>query len=128
MGGSTDSIMEPAPTFTIVSRVPGPGREGVPSSASLVITFSDDVDPATVAQGVISANGSTFGTLEVRATSLIFTPTGGWVPGTSYAIALSPDIAGLNGTHLGPVAVWGFKTAGVPPVIDTVQLARARPR
>lgn len=128
MGGSTDSIMAPRPTFSIVSRSPGPGREGVPTTASLVIQFNTDIDPASVTQGAIAANGSTAGTLAVKGATLTFTPVGGWTPGTGIAIAISPDITGLNGVALGPVAVWGFKAAGVPPVIDTVQLVRARPR
>ena len=128
MGGSTDSILAPRPTFSIVSRAPGPGREGVPTSASLVIQFNTDVDPVSVGPGSISANGSTYGTLEVKGAALTFTPVGGWTPGTSVAIAISPDITGINGVALGPVAVWGFKVAGDPPVLDTVQLVRARPR
>ncbi|HET7042699.1 MAG TPA: Ig-like domain-containing protein [Gemmatimonadales bacterium] len=128
MGGSTDSIVAPPPTFTIRSRTPGPGREGVPTSVALVITFSADIDPATVAQGSVTANGASAGTLEVKGPNLTFTPAGGWPPGSSVAIALSPQIAGLNGVAVGPIALWGFKTAGVPPVGDTVQLAPPRPR
>lgn len=128
MGGSTASIVEPPPTFQVVSRTPGPGREGVATTIPLVITFDGDIDPATVDVGVVTANGLSFGTLTVKGSTLTFAPTGGWTPGTPYAIAISPDITGRNGVALGPVPVWGFKTAGVPPVQDTILLVRARPR
>ena len=129
MGGSADSILAPRPTFSIVSRAPGPGREGVPTSASLVIQFNTDIDPASVSEGAIAANGSTYGTLEVKGATLTFTPVGGWTPGTGIAIAISPDITGINGVALGPVSVWGFKVAGDPPAPpDTVLMVRARPR
>lgn len=128
LGGSADSIVAPPPTFTIVSRSPGAGREGVPLTAAIVVTFSENVDPATVEQGVISANGLTYGTLEVSGNTLKFAPVGGWVPGTAYGIALSPHLAGVSHVALGPVPVWGFKTTGTPPVHDTVLVARERPR
>ena len=44
-----------------------------------------------------------------------FTPVGPLTPGIPYAVALSPDIRGMNGRALGPVPIWGFKTAGTPP-------------
>jgi hypothetical protein len=94
----------------------------------VIVSFNEDIDPATVQQGSISANGVTYGTLTVQGQSLKFTPVGGWIPGTAYAITLSPEIAGSSGTRLGPTAVWGFKTAGDPPVPDTILAARARPR
>ena len=128
MGGSTDSILAPRPTFSIVSRTPGPGREGVPTTATLVIQFNTDIDPTSVAQGSIAANGSTFGDLAVKGATLTFAPVGGWTPGTGIAIAISPDIRGINGVALGPIAVWGFKVEGVPPQPDTVLAVRARPR
>lgn len=128
MGGSTASIVEPPPTFKVVSRSPGPGREGVPTSVPLAVTFDGEIDPSTVKPGVITANGSSFGTLTVQGSTLTFAPTGGWTAGTPYAIAISPAIMGRNGVALGPVPVWGFKTAGTPPIIDTVQLVRSRPR
>ena len=128
MGGSTASIVEPPPTFRVVSRTPGPGREGVPTSVPLAVTFDGEIDPASVDVGAITANGSSFGTLAVQGSTLTFVPTGGWTPGTPYAIAISPGITGRNGVPLGPVPVWGFKTAGVRPVVDTILQVRARPR
>ena len=44
------------------------------------------------------------------------------------SIALNPELRGTSGIRLGPVPVWGFKTAGEPPVPDTVLAVRARPR
>lgn len=128
MGGSTDSVTPPEPTFVITGRAPNPGRAGVPLSASVLVSFSENIDPATVQQGAVSANGLTYGTLTVEGQSLKFTPVGGWTPGTAYAISLSPAIAGSSGIPLGSTATWGFKTAGDPPVPDTILAARARPR
>ena len=126
--GSVESIVAPPPEFGIASRAPSPGREGVPLTNAVVVTFTDVIDPASVTPGAISANGKTSGTLQVDGATLKFTPAGGWVPGTAYAIALNPELRGTSGIRLGPVPVWGFKTAGEPPVPDTVLAVRARPR
>lgn len=128
LGGSAESRLGPPPTFEVISRSPGPGREGVPLSVSVTIVFNVNIDPASIQQGVVSANGATTGTLAVNGNVLDFTPSGGWIPGSSYAIALSPEIRGSNGAALGPYAVWGFKTEGVaPPTPDTLRLVRPRP-
>jgi|ERR1041385_4422781 hypothetical protein len=128
LGGSTASIVAPPVDFAIVGRSPAPGREGVPLSASVVITFTKALDPAAAQPGIISANGVTYGTIEISGTMLKFTPVGGWIPGTAYAIALSPDLPSVSGDKIGPVATWGFKTTGDPPVHDTVLAVRSRPR
>lgn len=126
LGGSAEAGLGPTPTFTVLSRSPGAGREGVPLSVSVTIVFNVNIDPSSIHQGVVSANGATAGSLSVTGNVLDFTPAGGWTPGSSYAIALSPEIRGSNGVPLGSYAVWGFKTEGVAPTDDTLQLVRSR--
>lgn len=127
-GGSVESIVAPPADFVVAHRTPAPGRAGVPLTNPVVVTFTANIDPSTVSSGAVSANGRSFGTIELAGSTLTFTPSGGWLPGTTYAITLSPDIRSTDGIVLGPVASWGFKTAGIPPEPDTVLAVRARPR
>ena len=115
MGGSAELGEEAPASFAVVGRVPQGGAAGVPLTASIEVTFTSNVDPASVGLGVLALNGSRFGSFTVQGPRLTFTPAGPLSPGTPYAVTLSPDIRGTNGHVLGPVPVWGFKTAGTPP-------------
>ena len=116
------------PEFTIAARSPAPGRSGVPLTVSVVVTFSTMIDPSSVQLGQVSLNGSTHGTLTVDGSTLRFTPVGSLTPGTTYTVAVSPDVHGANRVPVGPNPTWGFKTTGVTPPIDTILAIGPRPR
>lgn len=129
MGGSEDLGNGTPGDFTIAARAPGGGSAGIPVTTTVVVTFSSTIDAASVTTGVLTLNNASFGTLTVEGSKLTFTPSSQLNPGSIYSVALSPDIRGVNGVHLGTVSPWGFKTAGTPPPPpDTGAASPPRPR
>jgi Big-like domain-containing protein len=113
-------------TFMVVSRTPE--GLGVPVGADVVITFNGDIDAESVELGVVTLNGSGYGTLQVDGHKLTFIPPGDLTPGTIYTVSVSADLRGENGHLLGAYADWGFKTAGAPPPPDTLPPSGPGPR
>ena len=129
LGGSEELGGGTPGTFTISSRTPAGGSAGIPVTATIVVTFSSIIDPSSITPGVLTLNDVSFGTFSIEGPKLVFTPAGELNPGSSYAVAVSPDIRGINGLHLGTVSPWGFKTAGTPPPPpDTSTASGPRPR
>ena len=102
---------------------------GIPVTTTIVVTFSSVVDPSSITPGVLTLNDLSFGSYSAEGSKVIFTPSSQLNPGSIYAVAISPDIRGINGLSLGAVSPWGFKTAGTPPPPpDTGAATRTRPR
>lgn len=129
LGGSQDLGGSASVTFAVVGRYPSPGASGVPVTTYIEITFKGIIDESSVGSNVISLNGTSFGLAEVDGAKFRFYPSGELLPGTRYAVALSPDLRGISGHLLGTVPVWGFKTDGAaPPPPDTLPPSGPRPR
>ena len=127
LGGGEDLSGGTPATFTITSRTPSGGSAGIPVITTIVVNFSSTIDTASITPGVLTLNDVSVGSFVIEGSKLAFTPASGLEPGSSYAVAVSPDIRGINGLHLGVVSPWGFKTAGTPPPPpDTVTLSRPR--
>jgi parallel beta-helix repeat protein len=112
------------PTVSGVS--PGNGSRGVPLSAPLTATFSEDVDPATITFLVTDPFDNVVpGSLRYDATDIgayestnpatrhtpTFTPTAPLLPLTDYTVTLS-GVKDRSGNAMAAVA-WSFKTCGV---------------
>lgn len=115
-------------TFLITGRSPRPGSAGIPTNATIEITFNLPVDATSLGSGSVDLNGESFGAYSVTGNTVRYTPANDLVPGTSYAVGVSPTLRAANGKLLGPVDVWGFKTAGEAPPQDTLPPLAPRPR
>lgn len=99
---------------TLTGRSPVPDATDVPHDATVVVTFSEPIDPATL-------TGSAFrlvaGALTVSASltygghTATLTPDALLAPATVYTVRVAASVADLVGNPLGAETSWTFTTA-----------------
>jgi hypothetical protein len=109
----------------VVRTQPSRGRTDVAINATVVVIFSEPVDPASLGGGGVQllrdgaavpgivrpAAGSAFG--------VEFVPSASLEPGTSYELVLAGEIKDLSGDPLEGGGTTGFTTTPAPPDIST---------
>ncbi len=116
----TTGDLDTTPPF-IVGRAPAPDETGVAVSANVVITFSEELDPATVTPANVYLTGP-YGpvpaALSYNAGSWAVTldPASSLLPTTRYTVTVKAAVADWAGLTLGADAVWSFQTAVAPPM------------
>jgi Bacterial Ig-like domain len=101
----------------VVRTYPSSGKRDVPLNTTIVVVFSEPIDPATLSTSTIQVRrGSTpvpgtvgFGSAD-HVTAL-FTPASPLTPSTVYTIDVSPGIRDLDGTALEAEFAAEFTTA-----------------
>jgi Tol biopolymer transport system component len=90
---------------TIVRTSPRPGKRDVPLNASIVVVFSEPIDPATLTQGSFQVKLGTAAvsgsfSLADAGTRAEFTPGQPLATGATYFVALTTAVTGSGGGHL----------------------------
>jgi hypothetical protein len=111
-----------SPTVTEV--LPDGGASGVATDATLSITFSEVVDPATVGPGSIllrADDGFVVGSVTYLGPAALFTPESPLRPITRYTATVNPEVRDLSGRPLAAERTWSFTTGTeadrTPPIV-----------
>ena len=108
---------------TILSISPDDGSEDVPISVEVTITFSEDLDVATVTSNTVSLRGGSStvnGTLLVDGSSVTFIPSTDLAHSTTYTIIVDSGITDEAGNRLSQSRSSSFTTIAPPDVAPPV--------
>lgn len=105
-GGGTDTT---APT--VVSTSPANGATGVPRTAVIRVTFSENLDSASVTNAAFSFNNGVTGTIVVSGAVATLTPTPSLPASTTITGTLSTAIKDRAGNPLAAPVTFQFTTA-----------------
>lgn len=106
---------------TIVRTDPPPKKRDVPLNASVVVVFSEPVDPGTVSQTSIRlerAGVPVSGTVQLAEGSpwiAVVRPASELLPGAGYDLIVTPQVRDLDGDELEAGTQQSFITASLPP-------------
>ncbi len=103
------------PTVTTVT--PPNGTSSVSTAVAPTVSFSEAVQPATVAFKVTNSGGTAVaGTTTYSSTTntATFTPTAALAAGTTFTATVS-GVKDLAGNTMTSATTWSFKTANAPP-------------
>lgn len=109
-------VVPPRKRPIVVRTDPPPGKRDVPLNASLLIVFSEPIDPATLSPPsvqLLSDGSSVHGTIDLvsgRPWIATFTPTSPLEPETEYELAVTQDVRDLDGDPLEAAASATFTT------------------
>jgi hypothetical protein len=111
----------PAPDTTppsLTGRAPAPGASDVAPGANVVATFSEPMDPASLAGGAFSLAPSAGGpavaatvTTSAGNTVLTLDPAADLAPGTAYTATITAGARDAAGNALASAQSWSFTTA-----------------
>ncbi len=104
---------------TIVSVAPLDASTGVPSDASVAVTFSEAVDPASITTSTLSIDGVS-GLAASTDEFASFTPNSQLSPSTVYNATVTTGVKDLAGNTLAEDYSWSFTT-------NTLAVANAGP-
>jgi hypothetical protein len=116
---------------TVQSTYPAAGATSIPVDSTIVATFSEAIDPATL-------NADSFTLLKDSATSVPgtrtlvgntarFTPAQNLDPGASYTAELTMDIKDLAGNALAAPHTWSFTTESQSATTTAPQILSFQP-
>lgn len=115
-GGGSDAAPDAPDTTppTVVAHSPDVNATGVSRSASISVTFSEPVAPATVTTSsyriVDASNSSVAGSISTAGSNVTFTPAAPLSPSSQYTAAITTDVTDLAGNHLASASSWSFTT------------------
>ncbi len=120
-GGGSPGSADPQAEFNVQTTFPADGAVGVDVESIISVTFSNDVDPATVnnATFVVSAAGATVqGHFGFDGNTVTFTPSPSFLDfGTIYEATIATGVEDLNGETLAEEYSWSFTTAPSDPIV-----------
>ena len=114
---ANDSTTPPS----VISTAPAAGTTAATVGAIVTAAFSEPMNPATITsnslQLVDSSNNAIAGTVSYDApsASIVFTPSGGLVPQTTYTATVANTVTDVFGNAIGQSFQWSFTTAPPPP-------------
>jgi len=106
---------------TITGRSPAPGAGNVAVTTTIEATFSEALDPDSVAADAIvvtDSSGNVAGTISLSSndTVVVFTPATDLTEGMLYSVTVSGAIADLAGNPLGADDNWSFTALSPEPI------------
>lgn len=104
---------EPAGAFDVVSTTPGNSANGVERDAVVGLTFSSNVDAASVTTQTVKLTGPSGdleGKLKVDGATVTFTPSKPFALLADYQVTVAPSVAASDGTKLGVVRHFDFQS------------------
>jgi hypothetical protein len=119
--GSTQSqdTQEPGITYT----VPDNYSTGVVQKPTLNVTFSEEIDPATINATTFilkdSGNNSITGTISYNAMVATFTPSAGLSYSSTYTATVTTGVKDVAGNNMASDYSWSFTTMVAPHVTST---------
>ena len=130
---STGAFLVDADRPAVVASDPADGADSVTaeSGASVTVTFSEPLDPATVLAsnfairlGSLSIASTATYVEEPDAITVALVPEGGLLPGNEYSVEAAAGIADLVGNVIGQSTTWSFRTQ-IPNLTETIPPASA---
>ena len=106
-GGSNGDTVAP----TVVSTNPANGASSVPRNASISVTFSENIDSASVTNTAFSLDNGVTGTIVVNGAVATLTPSPGLPASSVVTGTLSTAIKDRAGNPLAAPVVFQFVTA-----------------
>lgn len=106
---------------TVVGRYPAPDATAVPLSASVVVTFSETMAPASFTAATFYLTGP-YGAVPAgiffndAKTVVTLDPTSSLLPSRRYTVTLGAGVTDRVGNPLGTPLTWSFTTAAEPPM------------
>lgn len=105
-GGNDDRT---APT--VVSTTPATGSTNVPTNATVSVTFSENVDSASVTNAAFTLSGGATGTIVVSGATATLTPTTPMAANSVITATVSSAVRDRAGNPLAAPVSWSFTTA-----------------
>ncbi|MBI3802449.1 MAG: Ig-like domain-containing protein [Nitrospirae bacterium] len=115
-GGSSPPSSDPSPP-AVVSISPLPETTNVPLNSPLRMTFSEEMNPATLTADtlVVQTGGNRIaGAIQVEGKTVTFTPATPWGASATYNVTLLTGAKDLEGTPLQTEVSWTFETVAPP--------------
>jgi len=107
------SVWSPARPLDVVTVKPTPNATSAPRGTSIVMTFDEDVDPATVNSRSLRVFGRWSGVIRgvrrvVNGTTVLFRPLRPFMPGEEVRVHVSSSVASTSGSPLVNGRAWTF--------------------
>jgi hypothetical protein len=105
---------EPAGAFDIVKTTPEDAASGVERDVVVELTFSSDVDTASISAQTLKVTGPSGdldGKLKVTGATVTFTPSKPFALLADYRVSIAPGVTASDGTKLGVAHTLIFKVA-----------------
>ncbi|MBP7148667.1 MAG: Ig-like domain-containing protein [Acidobacteria bacterium] len=101
----------------ILSRAPAPGARRTDPDTTVVVVFSEPMDPATLTPTsfrlrAAGAPTDVPATVNTAGSTAVLTPQAPLAPSTTYTVTVAAEAADLAGNALGADDSWTFATAG----------------
>jgi hypothetical protein len=121
VGDKRGSVGQAAPALTSVSPS---GAAAVRADTTLVLNFSDDIDPATVSASTLRVLGPSGSAVAgayswANPRTLSFTPSAPWADG-SHTVAVQAGITDPFGLALAPAAAAAFVVDATAPTVESL--------
>ena len=110
VGGSNGGTGDTTPP-TVVSTTPVTGATNVPTNAAVSVTFSENVDSASVTNAAFTLSGGSTGTIVVSGATATLTPTSPMAPNSVITATVSSTVRDRAGNRLAAPVSWSFTTA-----------------
>ena len=119
-GGGGGGTVVTAPT--VVSTSPADTTSGIAIDSVLSVTFSEDMDPATITVTSLSIDHGVTGSVAYNSSTFTatFTPSASLAPNTTYTATVSSSCSDVAGNGLAADYVWTFKTGGPGVAVWTI--------
>ena len=126
--GSPRTVVVDTVHPTVSSTVPATGATGVAPNSSIQVTWSENIDCATVSAGDLTINGSSVGTPTCSApTNTATFPISGQANSTLYSVAVN-GVSDVNGNAMSAAYNFSYTTAaGGTCTANTPTLSLAPP-
>jgi hypothetical protein len=124
VGWSTDTDTDPP---TVTATTPDDEATGVALNASILATFSEAMDAATVTDAawtMRTGGDPVAGHVVYVGNAAVFIPDQGLDPSARYTAEIAGDVADLAGNRMGERYIWTFTTSALldetpPTVVST---------
>ena len=110
VGGSNGGTGDTTPP-TVVSTTPVTGATNVPTNAAVSVTFSENVDSASVTNAAFTLSGGATGTIVVSGATATLTPTSPMAANSLITATVSSAVRDRAGNPLAAPVSWSFTTA-----------------
>lgn len=127
-GCSKDEDSSPSPTPTISDTSPLNNATNVARNNAITISFSTEMDPATINSSTILVQQGTTnipGTVTYSGTTATFTPTNSLLALTTYTVTVTTGAKTLAGKPFASNSISTFTTGGSSSVLPVVNLGTA---
>ncbi len=102
---------------SVMDTTPGNGIVNVQPNASIIMTFSEPVDQATITFTLSAGGVPVAGNITYNGTAAIFTPSSSLTYGTQYTATVSAGVKDMAGNAMPNGYFWSFMTGTAPDIL-----------